>query len=44
VEGEESYLPNDPNINRVLSLSQGNHVAKFGKDPIYRTKVPNLAK
>ena len=23
----------------VLSLPQGNHVAKFGKDPIYRTKV-----
>jgi hypothetical protein len=31
--------PNDPKINRVLPLSQGNHVAKFGKDPIYRTKV-----
>ena len=29
----------DPNINRVLPLPQGNHVAKFGKDPIYRTKV-----
>jgi hypothetical protein len=29
----------DPNINRVLSLSQGNYVAKFAKDPIYRTKV-----
>jgi hypothetical protein len=26
-------------INRVLPLPQGNHVAKFGKDPIYRTKV-----
>ena len=23
----------------VLPLPQGNHVAKFGKDPIYRTKV-----
>jgi hypothetical protein len=23
----------------VLPLSQENHVAKFGKDPIYRTKV-----
>jgi hypothetical protein len=23
----------------VLSLPQGNHVAKFVKDPIYRTKV-----
>jgi hypothetical protein len=31
--------PNDPNINRVLPLPQGNHVAKFGKDLIYRTKV-----
>ena len=30
---------NDPKINRVLPLSQGNHVATFGKDPIYRTKV-----
>jgi hypothetical protein len=29
----------DPKINRVLPLPQGNHVAKFGKDPIYRTKV-----
>jgi hypothetical protein len=26
-------------INRVFPLPQGNHVAKFGKDPIYRTKV-----
>ena len=31
--------PNDPKINRVLPLPQGNHVAKFGKDPIYRTKT-----
>ena len=31
--------PNDPKINRVLPLPQGNHVAKFGKDLIYRTKV-----
>ena len=29
----------DPKINRVLPLPQGNHVAKFIKDPIYRTKV-----
>jgi hypothetical protein len=29
----------DPKINRVLPLPQGNHVAKFVKDPIYRTKV-----
>ena len=28
----------DPKINRVLSLPQGNHVAKFGKDPICRAK------
>jgi hypothetical protein len=28
VEGEEPYSP-----------STGNYVAKFGKDPIYRTKV-----
>jgi hypothetical protein len=27
------------NINRVLPLPQGNHVDKFGKNPIYRTKV-----
>ena len=33
------YNGNDPKINRVLPLSQGNQVAKFGKDPIYRTKV-----
>jgi hypothetical protein len=31
--------PNDPKINRVLPLPHGNHVAKFIKDPIYRTKV-----
>jgi hypothetical protein len=24
---------NDPKINRVLSLPQGNHVVQFGKDP-----------
>ena len=29
----------DPKINRVLPLPQGNHVAKFVKDPMYRTKV-----
>jgi hypothetical protein len=29
--------PNVPKINRVLPLPQGNHLAKFGKDPIYRT-------
>jgi hypothetical protein len=31
--------PNDPKIKRVLPLPQGNHVAKFVQDPIYRTKV-----
>jgi hypothetical protein len=30
---------NDPNIYRILPLPQGNHMVKFGKDPIYRTKV-----
>jgi hypothetical protein len=37
VEGEEPYL--FWGHNRVLPLPQGNHVAKFVKDPIYRTKV-----
>jgi hypothetical protein len=31
--------PNDSKMNRILPLPQGNHVAKLGKDPIYRTKV-----
>jgi hypothetical protein len=31
--------PNDLKINRVLPRLQRNHMAKFGKDPIYRTKV-----
>ena len=35
----KQYNGNDPKINRVLPLPQGNHVAKFGKVPIYRTKV-----
>jgi hypothetical protein len=30
---------NDPKINRVLPLPQGNQMVKFGKDPMYRTKV-----
>jgi hypothetical protein len=34
-----TFEPNDPKINRVLPLPQGNHVAKFVKDPIYKTKV-----
>jgi hypothetical protein len=37
--GDLELCPNDPEINRVLSLPQMNYVAKFGKDPIYRTKV-----
>ena len=37
--GDVDLRPNDPKINRVLPLSQGNHVIKSGKDPIYRTKV-----
>jgi hypothetical protein len=37
--GDLDLWPNDLKINRVLPLPQGNHVAKFGKDPIYRTKV-----
>jgi hypothetical protein len=37
--GDLNLWPNDPKIIRVLPLPQGNHVAKFGKDPIYRTKV-----
>jgi hypothetical protein len=27
----------DLKINKVLPLPQGNHVARFGKDPIHRT-------
>ena len=37
--GDLDLWLNDPKINMVLPLPQGNHVAKFGKDPIYRTKV-----
>jgi hypothetical protein len=37
--GDLELWPNDSKINRVLPLPQGNHAAKFGKDPIYRTKV-----
>ena len=37
--GDLDLRPNDPKINRVLPLPQGNRVAKFGKDLIYRTKV-----
>jgi hypothetical protein len=37
--GDLELWPNDPKINRVLPLPQGNHVAKFGKNLIYRTKV-----
>ena len=37
--GDLDFWPNDPTINRFLSLPKWNHVAKFGKYPIYRTKV-----
>jgi hypothetical protein len=37
--GDFDLWPNDPKINTVLPLPQGNNVVKFGKDPIYRTKV-----
>jgi hypothetical protein len=37
--GDLDLWPNDPKINRVLPLPQGNNVAKFVKDPIYRTEV-----
>ena len=37
--GDLDLCLKDPKINRVLPLPQGNHVAKFGKDPIYKTKV-----
>ena len=39
INGDLDLLPNDPKINRVLPLPQGNHVAKLVKDLIYRTKV-----
>ena len=31
--GDLDLWPNDPKINRVLPLPQGNHVARFVKDP-----------
>ena len=37
--GDLDLWPNDPKIDRVLPLPQGNHVVTFGKNPIYRTKV-----
>jgi hypothetical protein len=37
--GDLDHWPNDPKINRVLPLPQWNQVARFGIDPIYRTKV-----
>jgi hypothetical protein len=37
--GDLDLWPNDPKTNRVLPLPQGNHMAKLGKDLIYRTKV-----
>ena len=38
--GDLDLWPNDPKINRVLPLTQGNRVAKFVKDPIYRRNDP----
>jgi hypothetical protein len=38
-KGDLDLRTNDPKINRILPLPQGNHVAKLGKVPIYRTKV-----
>ena len=35
--GDLDLWHNDPKIYMVLPLPQGNHVVKFGKDPIYRT-------
>ena len=37
--GDLDLWPNDPKINRMLTLPQGNQGAKIGKDPIYKTKV-----
>ena len=37
--GDLELWPSDPKINRFFPLPEGNHVAKFGQDPIYRTKV-----
>jgi hypothetical protein len=37
--GDLDLWPNDPKINGILPLPAGNHVYKFGKYPIYRTKV-----
>jgi hypothetical protein len=37
--GDIDLWPNDPKINRIFPLPQGNHGANFGKEPIYRTKV-----
>jgi uncharacterized protein Usg len=31
--------PNDPKINKILPLPQGNHMVKFVKDIIYRTTI-----
>jgi hypothetical protein len=38
-DGDIDLWPNDPKWSRVLPLPQGNHVAKFGKDPLYRTNI-----
>jgi hypothetical protein len=40
--GDLDLWSNGPKINRVLPLPQGNHVVKFGKNPIYRTCISDL--
>jgi hypothetical protein len=40
--GDLDLWPNHPKINRVLPLPQGNHAAKFGKDPIIIHNTPSL--
>jgi hypothetical protein len=40
--GDLDLCPNDPKINSVFPLPQGNHVAKFGKDPIPSLYQPSV--
>jgi hypothetical protein len=41
-DGDLDLWPNHPKINRVLTLPQGNHAAKFGKDPKIIHNTPSL--
>ena len=41
--GDLDLWPNDPKINRVLPLPQGNHVAMFGKDHLHRFPHNNFS-